>query len=149
MKNTEKGLLSLAFTFDYYVKDGQQSKEGYVAFSKHYLSEEVGKCLKQMQRIIDCRLVDYIEIEIDGVFYDIWFDEEFLLKRGNIPMLYLNDDTVIFGNFLVRRSEEYYSTSLEKEDILHILNFYEQQFLKLQEWCMRNHNEVMHISNEE
>lgn len=81
--------------------------------------------LKDMYRIIDCRCVDIRQVEIKGNYYDVWFDDEFLLTdKPPIPTLLLPYDTLICGNVLFAKSNEEGETiGLSYADVEIINNF--------------------------
>ena len=43
-------------------------------------------------------LVTCTEIEVNGKFFDVWSDDEALLKDRPAPNLYIYDDLIIFGS---------------------------------------------------
>lgn len=67
--------------------------------------------LHEMYRLLACELVDVITFESEGVAYDIWFDEEFLLKNRPVPTLIIGEPkknafTLICGNVLIAKCNE-------------------------------------------
>ena len=62
--------------------------------------------LKAMWEILDCHHVTCTQIDIDGKNYDIWSDDEALLRDKPIPTLYINDGFVLFGNLIFATSDE-------------------------------------------
>lgn len=56
--------------------------------------------LESFYKIIDCDLIDIVEIEVGGKNYDVICDEEFLLKEKPEPTLFVNSETVICGNLI-------------------------------------------------
>ncbi len=88
--------------------------------------------LKAMWEILDCHHVTCTRIEIDGKNYDIWSDDEALLRDKPIPTLYINDDFVLFGNLIFATSdEEGATTALTDEDMDRVLKFINRQMPKL------------------
>ena len=59
-----------------------------------------------MYKIIGCETVDILEIEAAGKFYDVYFDDEFLLKDNPVPTLYLDNENVLCGNLVFTMSDE-------------------------------------------
>ena len=51
-----------------------------------------------------CRLS--AKIEVNGKHFDVWSDDDALLKSNPVPNLYIDDDTVIFGNLLISKSDK-------------------------------------------
>ena len=62
--------------------------------------------LSEMYKIIGCSCVTCTAIEINGKSYDVWSDDEALLVSNPVPNLYIDDDTVIFGNLLIAKTNE-------------------------------------------
>ena len=68
--------------------------------------------LQEAYKIIGCRCVDCRSFEYNGTEYDVWFDDEFLLKNGPLyPTLFLGelkpnffDD--ICGNLIIAKCNE-------------------------------------------
>ena len=71
-----------------------------------------GNFLQEAYNIIGCNLVDCRSFEYKDTIYDVWFDDEFLLKSGPIyPTLILGDlkpnfFDLICGNFIIAKSNE-------------------------------------------
>lgn len=71
-----------------------------------------GNFLEEAYKIIRCRCVDCRAFEYNGTEYDVWFDDEFLLKKGPLyPTLFLgelkpNYFDVICGNFIIAKCNE-------------------------------------------
>ena len=67
---------------------------------------------QEAYKIIGCRCVDCRSFEYNGTEYDVWFDDEFLLKNGPLyPTLFLgelkpNFFDVICGNFIIAKCNE-------------------------------------------
>ena len=60
--------------------------------------------LKDLYRILNCSLVTCTEIEVDGKLFDVYSDDEALLKDKPAPNLYIDDDLIIFGSVLVKKN---------------------------------------------
>ena len=58
------------------------------------------KTLEELYRIIGCDSIDLVRIEVDGKFFDIYCDDEFLLKEKPVPTLFLSDEQVLCGNLV-------------------------------------------------
>ena len=64
--------------------------------------------------------------------FDVWSDDEALLRDKPIPTLYINDDFVLFGNLIFATSdEEGATTALNDEDMDRVLKFINHQMPKL------------------
>lgn len=62
--------------------------------------------LEGLQKIIGCRCVACTEIEVVGKKFDVWSDDEALLKENPVPNLYINDDLILFGNLVLAKHDE-------------------------------------------
>ena len=88
--------------------------------------------LNDLYRILNCQLVTCTEIEVNGKLFDIWSDDEALLKDKPIPNLYIDDDLIIFGSVAFAKSDEEGGfVGLEREDVHLLWNFAQTQFPKL------------------
>ena len=105
--------------------------------------------LQDMYKIINCQLVTCTQIEIDGKYYDVWSDDESLLKSNPVPTLYINDDLILFGNLIFATSdEEGATTGLAEEDMDRVLKFINRQAPKLIKWLeelkfVKEHNDCV------
>lgn len=80
--------------------------------------------LKGLREIISCRCVACTEIEVAGKKFDVWSDDEALLKENPVPNLYLSDELILFGNLVfAKHDEEGETTGLTLADI-HLLKKY-------------------------
>ena len=90
------------------------------------------KTLADMRHIIDCDLVTCTEIEVEGKYYDVWSDDEALLKFNPVPNLYVSDGLIIFGNLLFAKSDDDGQTiGLSIDDIRLLKKYSQRQFYKL------------------
>lgn len=121
----------------------REDKEGSIsAVLKLLNAEDVDKRLKEMYGCLNCDYVECVQVNIDGEQYDLWCDEEFLLKGKKFPTLYINEELIIYGNFLFARSnEDGEMISLKSEDFGKIISFYHRQLLKLVEWINKERKE--------
>lgn len=62
--------------------------------------------LKGLREIIGCRCVACTEIEVAGKVYDVWSDDEALLKENPAPNLYLSNELILFGNLVFAKHDE-------------------------------------------
>lgn len=88
--------------------------------------------LSELYRIIGCDPVEVVQVEVEGKFYDVYCDEEFLLKEKPIPTLYLNAEQVLCGNLVFTTcDEEGKLGGVTKEDIDKLIDFILVQAVKL------------------
>lgn len=88
--------------------------------------------LQDLYRIINCELVTCAQIEVNGKFFDVYSDDEALLKAKPIPNLYIDDDLIIFGSVaFARADEEGKLVGLTREEVHLLWNFACLQFPKL------------------
>lgn len=105
------------------------------SFDPHIRFLQPDNILKDMYKILGCNLVTCTEIQIDGQYFDVWSDDEALLKDNPVPALYINDNLVIFGNLLFAKSDdEGELVGLDSDDTPVIFNFFLNQFPKLLYW---------------
>ena len=94
--------------------------------------------LHDLYRILNCQLVTCTEIEINGKFFDVWSDDEALLKSNPAPNLYIDDDLIIFGSVAFAKSnEDGKLVGLERDDVHLLWNFAQAQFPKLLDFIAR------------
>ena len=95
--------------------------------------------LKDLYRILNCELVTCTEIEVNGKLFDVWSDDESLLKDRPAPNLYIDDDLIIFGSVAFAKSdEEGKFVGLEHEEVHLLWNFAQVQFPKLLKFLKRS-----------
>ena len=88
--------------------------------------------LKDLYRILNCELVTCTEIEVNGKLFDVWSDDEALLKDKPAPNLYIYDDLIIFGSVVFAKSdEEGKLVGLTREEVHLLWDFALKQFPKL------------------
>lgn len=91
--------------------------------------------LSEMYKIIGCSCVTCTAIEINGKSYDVWSDDEALLVDNPVPNLYIDDDTVIFGNLLIAKSnDEGEMVGLDNGEPQLLYSFAQLQYPKLLKW---------------
>ena len=62
--------------------------------------------LQDLYRVLNCELVTCTEIEVNGKLFDVWSDDEDLLKDKPAPNLYIDDDLIIFGSVAFAKADE-------------------------------------------
>ena len=94
--------------------------------------------LHDLYRILNCQLVTCTEIDVDGKFFDVWSDDEALLKSNPVPNIYIDDDLIIFGSVAFAKSDdEGKLVGLERDDLHLLWNFAQIQFTKLLDFIAR------------
>ena len=94
--------------------------------------------LHDLYRILNCQLVTCTEIEVNGKFFDVWSDDEALLKPNPVPNLYIDDDLIIFGSVAFAKSDdEGKLVGLERDDLHLLWDFAQVQFPKLLDFIAR------------
>ena len=112
------------FTLEY---DG---KTNTISPHVRYISPD--NVLKGLYKILNCELVTCIEIEVNGKFFDVWSDDEALLKDKPAPNLYIDDDLIIFGSVaFAKADEEGKLEGLTREEVHLLWDFALEQFPKL------------------
>ena len=95
-----------------------------------YISSD--NVLKDLYRILNCELVTCIEIEVNGKLFDVYSDDEALLKPNPVPNLYINDDLIIFGSVVFAKADEDGNlVGLSSKEVPLLWNFSLVQFPKL------------------
>ena len=94
--------------------------------------------LSEMYKIIGCSCVTCTAIEINGKSYDVWSDDEALLVDNPVPNLYIDDDTVIFGNLMIAKSnDEGEMVGLDNGEPQLLYSFAQLQYPKLLKWLKK------------
>lgn len=100
--------------------------------------------LKEMYRVIGCDCVDVRSFEVDGHLYDVWFDDESMLKSGpKCPSVLLtanegwSNEVLICGNVMFARADSEGSTiGLNDNDIKRLKMFVPKNVLKAVKYAM-------------
>ena len=88
--------------------------------------------LPNLYEILNCELVTCTKIEVDGKRFDVYSDDEALLKDKPAPNLYIDDDLIIFGSVAFAKSdEEGKLVGLTREEVHLLWHFAIVQFAKL------------------
>ena len=88
--------------------------------------------LSELYKIIGCDLVKVVQVEIEGKFYDVYCDEEFLLKEKPVPTLYINAEQILCGNLVFTTCDtDAKRGSVTEEDIGKLIDFILIQAIKL------------------
>lgn len=88
--------------------------------------------LKGLYAILNCELVTCTEIEVNGNLFDVYSDDEALLKDKPAPNLYINDNLILFGSVAFAKSDdEGKLVGLNRNDVHLLWNFACLQFPKL------------------
>lgn len=94
--------------------------------------------LREMYKIIGCSCVTCTVIEVNGKYFDVWSDDEALLVEKPVPNLYIDDDTVIFGNLLISKSNaEGEMVGLDNGEPQLLYSFAQIQYPKLLKWLKK------------
>ena len=88
--------------------------------------------LKDLYKVLNCELVTCTEIEVNGKLFDVWSDDEALLKDNPTPNLYIDDDLIIFGSVaFAKANEDGNLAGLSRDDVHLLWDFAILQFAKL------------------
>ena len=88
--------------------------------------------LRDLYRILNCELVTCTKIKVDGKLFDVYSDDEALLKDKPAPNLYIDDDLIIFGSVaFAKADEEGKLARLTREEVHLLWDFALAQFPKL------------------
>ena len=86
------------FTLEY------DTKTNSISPHVRYISPD--NVLKDLYKILNCELVTCTEIEVNGQLFDVYSDDEALLKDKPAPNLYIDDDLIIFGSVAFAKADE-------------------------------------------
>lgn len=91
--------------------------------------------LQEFYKYLNCDVIDIVEVEIDGHFYDIIADDEALLKSPKIPTVFVNEDLIIFGSCAFCRSDCNGNTiGITESDCNRIRKWLYGQDIKMRQW---------------
>ena len=108
------------------------------SISPHVRQISPDNVLKDLYRILNCNLVTCIEIEVGGQLFDVWSDDEALLKAKPVPNLYIDDELIFFGSIaFAKADEEGKMVGLSHEEIQLLWKFSIVQFDKLLNYLQR------------
>ena len=112
-----------------YVRPNYKEKEIEISI------ENVNDELEVYYEMLNCDMIDITTINVNGVEYDIIHDDEFLLKRPLVPTLYVNNELIIFGAFLISRAnDDGEEIGLTHKEIDNFLEYMYRQQRPLKEW---------------
>ena len=98
--------------------------------------------LQEFYKYLHCDVIDMVEIEVVenkvSYYYDVICDDEGLLKSPKVPVLYVNEDLVIFGSCaFCKYDTNGDSIGLETKDIDRLMRYIHRQTKKMDDWYMR------------
>ena len=112
-----------------YVRPNYKEKEIEISI------ENVNDELEVYYEMLNCDMIDITTITVNDVEYDIIHDDEFLLKRPLVPTLYVNNELIIFGAFLISRTnEDGEEIGLTHKEIDNFLEYMYRQQRPLKKW---------------
>lgn len=94
--------------------------------------------LKDLYRILNCEIVTCTGIEINDRHFDVWSDDEALLKNNPVPNLYIDDDLIIFGSLAFAKADnDGRLVGLSRAEVHLLWDFAFKQFPKLLDFIAR------------
>lgn len=94
--------------------------------------------LESFYKIIDCDLIEIVQIEVEGKFYDVICDEEFLLKEKPVPTLFIDNENVLCGNLIFTTCDEDGKTQgLTDTDIKILMEYILKQAFKMRAYLSK------------
>ena len=94
--------------------------------------------LKDLYKILNCEIVTCTGIEVNGNLFDVWSDDEALLKNNPVTNLYIDDDLIIFGSLAFAKADDDGKlVGLSHHDIHLLWDFALNQFPKLLNFIAR------------
>ncbi|MBR0289125.1 MAG: hypothetical protein IJQ82_09115, partial [Selenomonadaceae bacterium] len=76
------------------------------SISPHVRYISPNNVLQDLYRVLNCELVTCTEIEVNGNLFNVWSDDEALLKDKPVPNLYIDDDLIIFGSVAFAKADD-------------------------------------------
>lgn len=110
-----------------------------------------GDTLHAMYKYLDCDMVDVAAFTVKGRKYDVWFDDEYMLRAGaKVPTFLLVDSlTPIMGNILFAKSDEDGKmVGLDEEDIRILTRYIDKNFIALKAFMNGFMRRLMEAENE-
>ena len=102
------------------------------SISPHVRYISPNNVLQDLYRVLNCELVTCTEIEVNGNLFNVWSDDEALLKDKPVPNLYIDDDLIIFGSgAFAKADDEGELVGLSRDDVHLLWDFALSQFPKL------------------
>ena len=88
--------------------------------------------LQDLYKVLKCDMVTCTKIEVKGERFDVYSDDEALLKDKPAPNLYIDDDLIIFGSVAFAKVDDDGNLAGLSRDDIHLLwDFATVQFDKL------------------
>ena len=88
--------------------------------------------LQDLYKVLNCELVTCTKIEVNGKLFDVYSDDEALLKDKPATNLYIDDDLIIFGSVAFAKVDDDGNLAGLSRDDVHLLwDFATVQFDKL------------------
>ena len=88
--------------------------------------------LQDLYKVLKCELVTCTKIEVNGKLFDVYSDDEALLKDRPAPNLYIDDDLIIFGSVsFAKVDDDGNLAGLSREEVHLLWDFATVQFDKL------------------
>ena len=111
------------FTLEY------DAKKDSISPHVRYISPD--NVLKDLREILNCELVTCTEIKINGKLFDVYSDDEALLKEKPESNLYIDDDLILFGSVAFAKTDEEGNLVGLTTDEIHLLRLFDSfQFTK-------------------
>ena len=94
--------------------------------------------LHDLYKTLNCDLVTCTEIEVEGKLFDVWSDDEALLKDKPVPNLYIDDNLIIFGSIAFAKVDDDGNLiGLNSDEVHPLWDFYLAQFPTLLNFISR------------
>ena len=91
--------------------------------------------LEGLKKIIGCDVVTCTEIEVEGKIFDVWSDDEALLKENPVPNLFIDENLILFGNLIFAKHDNDGATlGIYNSEIRLLQKFCQKQYEKLQKY---------------
>ena len=88
--------------------------------------------LQDLYKVLNCDMITCTKIKVNGKHFDVYSDDEALLKDKPAPNLYIDDDLIIFGSVAFAKADDDGNLAGLSSDDVHLLwDFAIVQFAKL------------------
>ena len=94
--------------------------------------------LEGLKKVIGRDYVACIEIKVAGKNFDVWSDDEALLKENPVPNLFINENFILFGNLIFAKHDNDGATlGIYNSEIRLLQKFCQKQYEKFQKYFGR------------
>ena len=83
--------------------------------------------------------IDYTEVNVNGIHYDVWCDDSAFDRRPVIPTLFISEEEILVGSLLIAKVDENGDTcGLNELDVKRLEHYLDEREKELYEFMERN-----------